>query len=348
MKKLDLGIMGGCGSSGTTLLIHLLSRHPDIVSGPEFNLFNHYELYDIDYLKKNQSKIVDGKCDPSGYIDTGAFMTYREHYGLDEEKIRDWINEANTLEDFIYSVCLHMRNKFSAAYFLEKSPTNIYCFKHIASNFPEIPLIHVIRDGRDVVSSLMKRGFNLYAAGSRWLYDTLCGIALRGTKNYMEVRYETLVTQPDETLTTIYRHLGFEPYINQGEHAENNEASIYNEDWTARDTPKIWNQTPSDPISTDSIGKYKKSLCFQEMQLLNKIKINNKYVQPDLAHISSFSSLLEHLGYVNNGDDYHELDQQRGAPNKIGLQLSDYTRRLSRFNNRYNYRKLPKLYTGIS
>jgi len=338
--------MGGCGSSGTTLLIHLLSRHPDIVSGPEFNLFNHYELYNIEYLKKHQMRMLDYKCKPSGYIDTGAFMTYREHYGLDQEMISRWINEANTLEDFIYSVCQHMREKFSAPYFLEKSPTNIYCFKHISANFPEIPLIHVIRDGRDVVSSLMKRGFNLYAAGSRWLYDTLYGISMRGTPNYMEVRYETLVTQPEETLATIYRHLGFDPDAKQNDETTTNEASVYNEDWTARDTPKIWNQTPSDPISTESIGKYKQALSFSEIQILNRIKINSHYIPDNLSHISTFSTLLEHLEYSH--ENYHELDQQKKAPNKIGLQLSDYKRRLSRFNNRYHYTKLPKLYTRIS
>ena len=42
-----LGLMGGCGSSGTTLLVHLLSRHAEIGSGPEFNCINHPELYEL-------------------------------------------------------------------------------------------------------------------------------------------------------------------------------------------------------------------------------------------------------------------------------------------------------------
>lgn len=346
MKKLDLGIMGGCGSSGTTLLIHLLSRHPDIVSGPEFNLFNHYELYNIDYLKKHQTRMLSGKCNPSGYIDTGAFMTYREHYGLDQNTIRRWIDDANSLDEFIYSVCLHMREKFSASYFLEKSPTNIYCFNKISTQLPGIPLIHVIRDGRDVVSSLMKRGFNLYAAGSRWLYDTLYGISMRGTQNYIEVRYETLVNKPEETLTLLYKHLGFNTETNYSQNTSSNQTSIYNEDWTARDTPQIWNQTPSDPISTDSIGKYKKSLSLSEIQLLNKIQVKPRYVPKNMSHVSTFSTLLEHLNYTS--ENYDELDQQSTAPNKIALQFSDYRRRLTRFNTRYNFKKLPKFYTKIS
>ena len=47
MSQYKIAIAGGCGSSGTTLLAHLLSKHPDIGSGPEFNFFNHFEIFDF-------------------------------------------------------------------------------------------------------------------------------------------------------------------------------------------------------------------------------------------------------------------------------------------------------------
>ena len=37
---MNLAIVGGSGSSGTTLLARLLSRHPCVVSGPEMKFFN--------------------------------------------------------------------------------------------------------------------------------------------------------------------------------------------------------------------------------------------------------------------------------------------------------------------
>ena len=208
MDNFNLGILGGCGSSGTTLLIHLLSRHPDIASGPEFNLFNHYELYNFDYVKHHYQRMLGDKCYPSGYIDTGAFMTYREHYGIDKELISSWITSSSSLSEFISAVSQHMNNHFSASYFLEKSPTNVYGFRYIADQFPEIPIVHVIRDGRDVACSLNKREFILFSAGSRWLYDTLCGLSVKNAPNYLEIRYEQLVQHPEQTLKTIYQHFG--------------------------------------------------------------------------------------------------------------------------------------------
>jgi len=65
----NLAIVGGCGSSGTTLLAHLVSRHPDIASGPEFNYFNHLDLYDIDSLRHVLPALLSGRGRPSGYID---------------------------------------------------------------------------------------------------------------------------------------------------------------------------------------------------------------------------------------------------------------------------------------
>ena len=38
---------------------------------------------------------------------------------------------------------------------LEKSPNNVYFFEHLNYMFPDSPLVHVIRDGRDVVCSLL-------------------------------------------------------------------------------------------------------------------------------------------------------------------------------------------------
>jgi hypothetical protein len=53
----------------------------------------------------------------------------------------------------------------------------VYSFLRFARELPDVPLIHVIRDGRDVAVSLRRRGYNLFGAGG----TGLSGTSLRGT-----------------------------------------------------------------------------------------------------------------------------------------------------------------------
>lgn len=337
-------IMGGCGSSGTTLLTHLLSLHPEIASGPEFNLFNHYELYDFDQFKLDHMKKIGGKCAPSGYIDSAVFMTYREHYSLTKEQISEWITESQTLYDFMTHVLDHMYTRFSVPYFLEKSPTNVYCFPQLVRLFPQTPIIHVIRDGRDVVCSLMKRGFNLHGAASRWLYDTMCGLSVRGSPNYYEVRYEELVHNPDATLAGIYQFIGKDMTVLENSGHEDRSQSVYSENWLDRDVPQIWTSTPSDPISTASIGKYKATLSKQDLAVLGGLTLRSGSVKPGMPEVRTFYDLLDHLNYLE--ENSRPQTGEASLTRKIGLQLGDYERRLSRFISQYGI-KFPKLYTYI-
>ena len=342
--SLNFCIMGGCGSSGTTLLTHLLSLHQDISSGPEFNLFNHYELYEFEMFKKNHLQKLNGKCEPSGYIDSAVFMTYREHYGLTEELISNWINQADTLHDFMSNVLSHMFERFSVPFFLEKSPTNVYCFSDLVQAFPTTPIIHVVRDGRDVVCSLMKRGFNLHGAASRWLYDTMCGLSVRDAPNYFEIRYEDLVNDPDKILSDIYGFIGMDAPIDRRIDDTKHTKSVYSENWLDRDVPKIWTSTPSDPISTASIGKYKKVLSENDLDILSKVTLRDKYIRKNMPDLKNFYELLQFLGYIDSSEI--KRNTSISFTNKMTLQISDYERRLSRFVSQYGM-KLPRLYTFI-
>lgn len=338
-------IMGGCGSSGTTLLTHLLSLHPEIASGPELNLFNHHELYDFNRFKQHHMKKIRGKCQPSGYIDSAVFMTYREHYALTRELIAGWVNASDTIYDFMSYVLNHMYGRFSVPYFLEKSPTNVYCFPELVRLFPQTPIIHVIRDGRDVVCSLMKRGFNLHGAASRWLYDTMCGLSVRGAPNYHEVRYEDLVNDPDQTLANIYKFIGKDSSLVRDAGHDDDSQSVYSENWLDRDVPKIWTSTPSDPISTASIGKYRTTLSEEDIAILSGVSLRRSVLKPNMPDVTGFFDLLEHLNYVKD-DDVIPDSSKATMTKKIGLQLSDYERRLSRLVSQYGFR-LPRLYTYI-
>jgi Sulfotransferase family len=336
MNKPRLAIVGGCGSSGTTLLAHLLSRHPEIASGPEFNCFNHKEIYDLPLLRQRYRSMLKGNCEPFGYIDVHVFMTHRDYYAINAEQIEGRVRTSNSAQEFIYRIADHVTAHLGKPMFVEKSPTNVYSFKILAEQYSEVPLIHVIRDGRDVATSLRRRGFNLFAAGTRWLFDTMAGLAARKHSNYLEIRYEDLVQSPAEVLQKIFLHLGVDLETDVLRGRSRVKKGVYTEDWKMRSVPQAWQQTPDDPISTASVGRYKRVLTAQELSILDRITLNKKGASRLGCEICSFGQLLRELGYTPNSVHV----QKHGAVKvrEFLLQLSDYNRLLSRAHDNRRWR----------
>lgn len=336
----SLGLMGGCGSSGTTLLVHLLSRHPGIGSGPEFNCFNHPELYDIQRLHRIYPAMKAGRAPPAGYVDVPVFMTHRPHFAVDDDLIESWMRESGSSQEFVGRLLDHLLRLFSCSVVLEKSPSNVYCFVDAARELEGVKLIHLIRDGRDVVVSLMRRGFNLFGAGSRWLYDTVRGLEARGARGYLEARYEGLVRDPDGTTARILEHLDVpDPEMPE---RQSSRRGLYTEEWRSRSEPRAWNQTPSDPISDRSVGQYRERLSHGDLDQLYRIRLLESV--PSAPGIPrEFGELLDFLGYTTNAE------VPDGPPTRrhdLRLEMQDYRRRVERFWGR-NYWHLPHRLTRI-
>ena len=337
----NLCIVGGCGSSGTTLLAHIVSKHEKIGSGPEFNCFNHHELYDFDSFKKELANLQGGIAKPSGYVDVPVFMTFQDYYGITHELIHDWVSQSSSSIEFTCLLRDHLLDHFKCEIFFEKSPTNAYCLNAAGKVLNEVKLVHMVRDGRDVVSSLMKRGWNLFGAGTRWLYDTVQGLEARNSPNYMELRYEEFVSNPDGVLNELFSYLNVSKTANDLIDSNKQVPGLYHEEWTQRSEPKAWNQTPSDPISTKSIGRYKEKLSKLDLKYLNKIKLKKSVdVNPDTPR--TFGELLEYLEYPRSVEQDSSTISNNITINPY--KVSDYLRRVRRFHNR-NYWHLPQIYT---
>jgi len=334
-----LGLMGGCGSSGTTLLVHLLSRCQAIGSGPEFNCFNRPELYDLPALRFAWSEIRRGRAKPAGYIDVPVFMTHREHYRITDDLIELWMSESSNASQFVGRLKEHLHRTLACQIVLEKSPTNVYCFRIATAALPGVKIIHLMRDGRDVVVSLMRRGFSLFGAGSRWLYDTVRAIEARDAPGYVEAKYEELVANPDAICERLLAHLGADQLLDVPV-SDGGRPGLYTEQWTNRAEPRAWNQTPSDPISNRSVGQFRDRLSKAELVQLNRIRLrSNVAVRGDLPR--QFGELLEYLGYENLPG--HQAPQER-QHDCLRLELGAYVRRLRRFHNR-SYWRFPQRFT---
>jgi hypothetical protein len=339
-----LALAGGCGSSGTTLLAHLLGRHPRIVAAPEFDVFNHPEALSLETLRASIDDLFDRRRLSHGYKLVVGFLTPGAAVGIDRVLVRRWLSEADSLADFYRKVAAHMCAPRGASCFVEKTPTNVYNFAALSRQMPELPLIHQVRDGRDVAGSLVRRGKTLFYAGSRWLYDTASGLRARGRASYLETRYEDLVADPPRVLGAILAHLGldYDPCVLES--GRESSASTYEEEWRGKRSARRWQSTPGDAISAASVGSFRRDLDGEQLSTLYRIRLTDKAVAELQSPVRTFAELLEYLGY-DRGDAAVSRVSSRLRVRELRAELADHAYRAGR-SLRYT-RKLPGIVTRV-
>lgn len=259
-------LIGGSGSSGTTLLANLLNASSSIFCGPELYLFNKKELYSrpFRYTAEEFSSLVNRGLATTSMLNTVflsrstffrpysdfSFMFNLSAYGYNHREVCELAASCHTFRDFVDSFYERSLRLAQKTVWAEKSPTNMYCIQEFLSLYPSGRYIHVVRDGRDVVPSLMLRGHTPEAAVRRWLHDTAAGYPHRKSDRYLEIKYEDLVSHPEETMGMLFDFLNIsERAVTVLEKAKNNE-KVY----MAHET---WTMHPDQAISPRATMKWK-------------------------------------------------------------------------------------------
>lgn len=261
-------IIGGCGSSGTTLLQHLLNTHENIYCGPEMRLFNKKLLYAMEpeefrvrldgFLSRGvatstlRNSHLLGCSTYSRSMKDLTFLNNSQRFGLSSEKIHGMLDNNDDFKSFVFKVRDSILSTSSKTIWVEKTPSNCYCIQEFLSLFPEGKYIHVIRDGRDVALSLVSRGAQPENAVRRWMHDTATILGFEEHSRVLTIKYEELVFMPKETLNTIFSFLG------QKESGEDTlqKAQSVKPTNTAHAT---WESKPNSSISNQSIGKWQRA-----------------------------------------------------------------------------------------
>lgn len=186
--------IGGAGRSGTTLLRVILDAHPHIACGPELKVL---------WMIAQQAKEMEQTYGPV---------------------LREWRVEPPDIRrlyvEFLTGLMAPYRTHAGKLRVAEKTPGNVLAFPELHRLFPASPLIHIIRDGRDVISSLLTMNWtevdgrpaeytrDVRKAAEYWVSWVQAGRkagadpALRG--QYYEVRYEDLVAEPERVLQPLF------------------------------------------------------------------------------------------------------------------------------------------------
>jgi hypothetical protein len=215
-------VIGGCGRSGTTLLLSILGAHPAIFAVPD-------ETYAFYPRPMRLKRLVDSL----------------RHSERDIHSLR-WC---------------------------EKTPKNVQAFGEILSLFHgRVRLIHMVRDGRDVVTSVHPTNPNGYwVSTERWVTDVSTG--LEYSEQALQVRYEDLVIDPETELRRICEFIE-EPFSRRlVEHTLH----------TSVDRNPAWGKALAQPIEEGRTGRWQSP--------------EHSEVIADFASNRQASILMERLGY---------------------------------------------------
>jgi hypothetical protein len=176
----------GCQRSGTTLLRLILDSHPNISCGPE-------------------SRFLAALATV-----TGSEWERMRLFGFPKDY---WHQQFARLFDTIQSDYARSRGRTRWA---DKTPRYALSLDFIDALFPDAQIVHVIRDGRDVVASHREHSGYLAAVKAvekwpRYIESARAVGARLPPQRYMELRYEALVTDLEPTLRTMFDFLG-EPW----------------------------------------------------------------------------------------------------------------------------------------
>lgn len=216
----------GCPRSGTTLLQRLLSTHPDIVSLPETHFLQRLLRYGDRHREsargwrwKNLHGLRHALQAGIGWVPRGQVR--QAWAGVPElipatAPLPALASVTTQLHAFADAMAVH-RDHARAQLWLEKTPDHLFYLRSISRHLPQARVIHLLRDGEEVVASLHAAAmrypaWHVYADVDRAVDRWNCAIAASENwlhdQRHLWVRYEQLLAQPERELARIFAFLG--------------------------------------------------------------------------------------------------------------------------------------------
>jgi hypothetical protein len=216
----------GLSRSGTTLLRSLLNQNSRISMTPA-------ESHFIPYLLKKYGKDPDFstegdrerlKCDLKRTLFVKR-MQLKGHF-MDWDALKERMKTNNWNEIIKYVFQTFAKKKYqSGMIWGDKTPRYLPYVPEIKEVLHDARFIHIVRDPRDRAMSVKARWGKLFSrSASEWNQQLTLSRTYPGLlgKDYKEILYEDLLTDPERTLTDICKfvEVGFEPEMLTLEKAE--------------------------------------------------------------------------------------------------------------------------------
>ncbi|MBO6514337.1 MAG: sulfotransferase [Phycisphaerales bacterium] len=273
-------IIGGLPRSGSTLLRWILDATDEIISGPETGIFT-------------RSFTTERRSDPK-WIQKVA-----EALGLPCVEVRS-ILEAHTdpVHGFDELMCRYAgQYGYVKRAWAEKTPNNCLQYQQLADAHPELLFISTIRDGRDVVTSKIDGRSSYYVSNDRYL-ECMQAVLDFDHPNHRIIKYEDLVSDPDQSISTLFEFLGIQ--------FDKQVLNKYREQSATRDLDKVHQSKVTQPISSNWVQRWK------QPQHASRVR--------DFVNYPGVRSMLEATGYphIPQHDEWIEY-----KPPASGAKITD-------------------------
>lgn len=199
----------GSGRSGTSLLSRMLNQHPNLAVPPESHLYSMFHRWVGCYgslaAEQNRAKLA------ADIIATGPLQDWSPRLRADEVLAHIEGADFGAVVDAVMRAWAAKQGKRRWG---EKTPKHIRYWRQISADFPGSPVIHVVRDGRDVALSMIRARFgpkSIYSCANGWKEYLE---QMEDVKNkqppelFFEVSYEDMLENTERVLKEVCDFLG--------------------------------------------------------------------------------------------------------------------------------------------
>ena len=199
----------GCQRSGTSFLYRVLSEMLDIGFGRDntlfLNIFRTIDQYGDLSIDENFHKLL------RNISDSPVFQKRFKKLPITENSFINCI-EKREYSDLVRSIYAYWALTKGKSMWGGKTPDYTAQLDLLCKLFPDVQVINIIRDGRDVALSLLGTPWgpkDIYVAAKYWKKRIQEGengkLSLRN--NYLEITYEDFLKKPEEIFTKILNFL---------------------------------------------------------------------------------------------------------------------------------------------
>jgi protein-tyrosine sulfotransferase len=273
----------GSFRSGTSLLRLMLCAHPNVWISGEGSYF--YRLRDElnasadfsrDRLKELHKEIL-------------PFLSSEKWISLPSlEELLEWTHfhgvNLRSIMTFYNTWDARALEKNNLQWWGDNAPYHIYAIPYFDHLFPKSKFIHMIRDPRDIYTSIRfnyKETYRLEDVLNSWYTSVdhgLFGEIMIGQERFLRLKYESLVTEPEQELRKVCEFLKI---------TFTDEMLTYHKSKAAIAlSGLVQHENVTKPVFATSVGKFRTMLAKDEIDQI----------------ISRYSIYLRCLGYLSESE----------------------------------------------